>query len=109
MSDEENVNDGSDLAPEGVASTVNIDKDGNQRSPFPMYHYNSMRYGTLTNFTVDRLVDEEVIGLPVGLSSSNNHRGHQSGSGDDLEAVLRTKFPGCNIVWGPGKAPPSLH
>jgi hypothetical protein len=109
MSDEENVKDVSDLSPEGVASTVNTDKDGNQRSPFPMYHYNSMRYGTLTNFTVDRMVNEKVIGLPVGLSSSNNHLGHQSGSGDDLEAVLRTKFPGCNIVWGPGKSPPSLH
>jgi hypothetical protein len=109
MLDEENDRDVSDSVSEVVVTTVNMDKDGNQRSSFPMYHYNSMRNGTLTKFTVIRSVKEEVVGMPVGLSSSNNHLGHQSGSCDDLEAVLRTKFPGCNIVWGPGKSSPSLH
>jgi hypothetical protein len=110
MLDEENDRDVSDSVPEVVVSTVkSMDKDGNQRSSFPMFHYNSMRNGTLTKFTVIRSVNEEVVGMPVGLSSSNNHLGHQSGSCDDLEAVLRTKFPGCNIVWGPGKSSPSLH
>lgn len=108
MLDDENDTDVNDIPVEGVVSSIpHADKD--PRPSFPMYHYNSMRYGTMTKFTVTRSMNEEVVGIPVGLSSSTNHMDSQSGSCDDLEAVLRTKFPGCSIVWGSVKSSPSLH
>lgn len=69
---------------------------------FPLYHYNGLRGGTLTPFRVTRLNAAEAVGVSIGLTSgsSSNHQGS-----DDLEAVVRTKWPSCTFDWLGKNAP----
>ena len=68
---------------------------------FPLYHYNGLRGGTLTPFRVTRLNAAEAVGSSIGLTSGlSNHHGS-----DDLEAVVRTKWPSCTFDWLGKNAP----
>ena len=69
-------------------------------SEFPLYHYNGLRGGTLTPFKVTRLNAAEAVGSSIGLSSGAQHHGS-----DDLEAVVRTKWPSCTFNWLGKQAP----
>jgi hypothetical protein len=73
-------------------------------SSFEMYHYNGLRGGTLTPFRVTRLSASEAVGSSVGLSSGTSNHGS-----DDLEAVVRTKWPSCTFDWlGENKRAPCI-
>lgn len=69
-------------------------------SSFPLYHYNGLRGGTLTPFRVTRLNAAEAVGSSIGLSSGTSNHGS-----DDLEAVVRTKWPSCTFDWLGKNAP----
>jgi hypothetical protein len=72
---------------------------------FPLFHYNGLRGGSLTNFRVTRLSPEEAVGASIA-SESGSGKGGSTKSGD-LEDVVRTKWPSCMINWG-GKDPPFI-
>ena len=69
-------------------------------SSFQLYHYNGLRGGALTPFTVTRLNASEAVGSSIGLSNGTSHHGS-----DDLEAVVRTKWPSCTFDWQGKTAP----
>ncbi|KAL3780725.1 hypothetical protein HJC23_001007 [Cyclotella cryptica] len=72
----------------------------NYGSNFPLYHYNGLRGGTLTPFSVTRLDASEAVGSSIGLSGGASHHGS-----DDLEAVVRTKWPSCTFNFFGKNAP----
>ncbi len=73
---------------------------------FQLFHYNGMRGGELTSVTVTRMNPEEAVGADAALVDSS---AGLAGIGcDDLESVIRTKFPSCMFDWK-GRQPPSLH
>jgi hypothetical protein len=73
-------------------------------SSFEMFHYNGLRGGTLTPFRVTRLSATEAVGSSIGLSSGTSNHGS-----DDLEAVVRTKWPSCTFDWlGDSKRAPCI-
>jgi hypothetical protein len=72
----------------------------NYGSNFPLYHYNGLRGGTLTPFCVTRLDAVEAVGSSIGLSGGASHHGS-----DDLEAVVRTKWPSCTFNFFGKNAP----
>jgi hypothetical protein len=71
---------------------------------FSLYHYNGLRGGVLTRFKVTRLSSQEAIGSSVALNRGGAASGGGS-SGQDLEDVVRTKWPSCNVDWLGGRAP----
>jgi Domain of unknown function (DUF4205) len=71
---------------------------------FSLYHYNGLRGGVLTRFKVTRLSSQEAIGSSVALNRGGAAGGGSS-SGQDLEDVVRTKWPSCNVDWLGGRAP----
>jgi len=76
---------------------------------FQLVHYNGMRGGELVSVTVTRMNAEEAVGADATLVDSSAGLTGNSGIGcDDLESVIRTKFPSCMFDWK-GKQPPSLH
>ena len=75
---------------------------------FQLYHYNGMRGGELTSVIVTRMNPEEVVGADATLVDSSAVLSGNDGAGDDLESVIRTKYPSCMFNWG-GRQPPSLH
>jgi len=102
---------------ESASRPQNVQSENDRRSvekykdgSFPMHHYNSLRGGALTTFQVTRLSSEEAVGMTVALSPTNVDSGSATnrGDGNDLEAVVRTKYTSCRFDWG-GKSPPSLH
>jgi hypothetical protein len=77
---------------------------------FPLYHYNGLRGGLLTPLRVTRLSAEEAVGASIalnrgGVNGANDN--HKSG-GDNLEDLLRTKWPSCMINWL-GQSPPYIN
>lgn len=74
---------------------------------FKLYHYNGMRGGELTSVTVTRMNPEEAVGADATLVDSSAGL-INNGADDDLESVIRTKYPSCMFDWG-GRQPPSLH
>ena len=74
---------------------------------FQLYHYNGMRGGELTSVAVTRMNPEEAVGADATLVDSSAGLTN-NGANDDLESVIRTKYPSCMFDWG-GKQPPSLH
>ena len=66
---------------------------------FSLYHYNGLREGVLTSFKITRLTAVEAVGASIALN-----RGGSSGS-QDLEDVVRTKWPSCSIDWLGGRPP----
>jgi len=78
---------------------------------FQLYHYNGLRGGQLTCVTVTRMSPEEAVGANASISNANGTSGIGSivdGNTDDLESVIRTKYPSCMFDWQ-GRLPPSLH
>ncbi len=75
---------------------------------FQLFHYNGMRGGELTTVTVTRMNPEEAVGADASLVDSSAGISSHHGNNDDLESVIRTKYPSCILNWG-GKVPPSLH
>lgn len=71
---------------------------------FRLFHYNGMRGGSLTPFRVTRLTAEEAVGASVPLTNAGGNKGAATG---DLEDVLRTKWPSCDIDWM-GASSPSI-
>ena len=77
---------------------------------FSLYHYNGLRGGTLTPFRVTRLCADEAVGESICLSRSSE--GAVCGGetvqvadlniAQDLEDIVRTKWPSCVIHWGGG-------
>ena len=72
---------------------------------FSLCHYNGLHNGTLTHFKLTRLSPIEAVGASISLSSKGGN-GHRTG-GYDLEDVVRTKWPSCQLNWF-GKKPPSI-
>lgn len=70
---------------------------------FSMFHYNGLRGGILTPFHVTRLSSQEAIGSSVALNRGGTAVG--GGSSQDLEDVVRTKWPSCNVDWLGARAP----
>lgn len=70
---------------------------------FSMFHYNGLRGGVLTPFRVTRLSSREAIGSSVALNRGGAAVG--GGSSQDLEDVVRTKWPSCNVDWLGARAP----
>ena len=71
-------------------------------STFTLYHYNALQGGTLSTLQVTRLSAEEVVGMSSSSSSSQQHA-----IKGDLEDIIHTKWPYCQISWGNGQ-PPSI-
>eukprot|EP00536_Pseudo-nitzschia_multiseries_P003760 jgi/Psemu1/323174/estExt_fgenesh1_pg.C_590023 len=69
---------------------------------FQLYHYNGLHGGNFKAFRVTRLSADEAIGASISLGGSG-HTTHRFG--EDLDSVLRTKWPGCKINWLGGSAP----
>ena len=72
---------------------------------FSLCHYNGLHNGTLTHFKLTRLSPIEAVGASISLSSKGGN-GHRTG-GYDLEDVVRTKWPSCQLNWF-GNRPPSI-
>ncbi len=75
---------------------------------FSLYHYNGLRGGVLTPFRITRLTAEEAVGASIALNRGTGVASTHGSSGtQDLEDVLRTKWPSCVINWL-GKTPPCI-
>ena len=75
---------------------------------FSLYHYNGLRGGVLTPFRITRLTAEEAVGASIALNRGTGGASTHGASGtQDLEDVLRTKWPSCVINWL-GKTPPCI-
>jgi hypothetical protein len=75
---------------------------------FSLYHYNGLRGGILTPFRVTRLTAEEAVGASIALNRGTGvASSHGSNGTQDLEDVLRTKWPSCAINWL-GQTPPCI-
>lgn len=72
---------------------------------FSLCHYNGLHNGMLTQFKLTRLSPIEAVGASISLSSKGGN-GHRTG-GYDLEDVVRTKWPSCQLNWF-GKRQPSI-
>ena len=83
-----------------------MDVESYQNETFDLHHYNNLRAGELTSFTITRLQSEEAVGSDVPLTPSSVSGGSHFGGGE-FEAVIRTKFQSCKIHWVNGL--PSLH
>jgi len=64
---------------------------------FMLYHYNGLRGGTLTRFSVTRLKAEEAVGSSAAAATAGG--GARMAGDGDLEDVVRTKWPSCRIDW----------
>lgn len=95
--------DTKDSKPATKSTTSSIDFES-YGTTFPLYHYNGLRGGVLTEFRVTRLSPEEAVGVSIALSQSG---GGVGGNGGDLEDVVRTKWPSCAVNWM-GKASPYI-
>jgi ubiquitin carboxyl-terminal hydrolase MINDY-3/4 len=74
---------------------------------FSLYHYNGLRGGILTHFRLTRLTAEEAVGASISLNRTGVVSSHGSSGTQDLEDVVRTKWPSCSINWL-GKTPPCI-
>jgi ubiquitin carboxyl-terminal hydrolase MINDY-3/4 len=75
---------------------------------FTLYHYNGLRGGVMTQFRITRLTADEAVGASIALNrGSGGALSHGSSGTQDLEDVVRTKWPSCAIDWM-GKRPPSI-
>ena len=75
---------------------------------FSLYHYNGLRGGVLTPFRITRLTAEEAVGASIALNrGTGGAASHGSNGTQDLEDVVRTKWPSCAINWL-GKTPPCI-
>ena len=74
---------------------------------FSLYHYNGLRGGVLTPFRITRLTAEEAVGASIALNKATGASSHGSNGSQDLEDVVRTKWPSCSINWL-GKTPPFI-
>jgi ubiquitin carboxyl-terminal hydrolase MINDY-3/4 len=75
---------------------------------FSLYHYNGLRGGVLTPFRITRLTAEEAVGASIALNRGTGVSSSRGSSGtQDLEDVVRTKWPSCAINWL-GKTPPYI-
>jgi hypothetical protein len=77
-------------------------------SSFKLHHYNCLRGGELSTFSVTKLTPEEAVGMSVPLVPTNFDVQKSNGRIDDLESVVRTKYTSCRFDWGE-RHPPSLH
>ena len=96
---------------QGVATTNNTNRlnfETYSDHSFQLFHYNGMRGGELTSVTVTRMNAEEAVGTDATLVDSSAGMSINHCLGEDLESVIRTKYPSCMFDWG-GKQPPSLH
>lgn len=104
---------GTQSAPQAAMATAISQRNGlnfetYSDHAFQLYHYNGMRGGELTSVTVTRMSSEEAVGADATLVDSSAGMLGNSGASDDLESVIRTKYPSCMFDWG-GRQPPSLH
>jgi ubiquitin carboxyl-terminal hydrolase MINDY-3/4 len=74
---------------------------------FSLYHYNGLRGGVLTPFRITRLTADEAVGASIALNRVTGASSHGSSGSQDLEDVVRTKWPSCSINWL-GKSPPFI-
>ncbi len=87
---------------ETYSETENTTSSSMFGSTFTLYHYNALLGGTLSTLRVTRLSAEEVVGMSSSSSSSQQHA-----IKGDLEDIIHTKWPYCQISWGKGQ-PPSI-
>jgi ubiquitin carboxyl-terminal hydrolase MINDY-3/4 len=75
---------------------------------FSLFHYNGLRGGILTPFRVTRLTAEEAVGSSIALNrGAGGSTAGLGGGSQDLEDVVRTKWPSCAINWF-GRSPPFI-
>ena len=81
---------------------------------FVLYHYNGLRGGSVSPVTVTRLTAEDAVGASVALHAASATSAPQSGSsgrssssGENLEDVIRTRWPSARFNWSGGR-PPSI-
>jgi hypothetical protein len=75
---------------------------------FQLFHYNGMRGGELASVSITRMNAEDAVGANASLVDASAGISIHHGVSDDLESVIRTKYPSCMFDWG-GKQTPSLH
>lgn len=74
---------------------------------FSLFHYNGLHGGILTPFRITRLTADEAVGASIALNRGAGGSSHGSSGSQDLEDVVRTKWPSCVINWL-GKQPPYI-
>jgi Domain of unknown function (DUF4205) len=97
-----------------VGERIDFEKYGDS---FKLYHYNGLRGGVLTSFELTRLSADEAVGSSIALRRSGTGSGGgglgtgasstmNDGGGNiviniaqDLEDVVRTKWPSCVLQW----------
>jgi hypothetical protein len=87
--------------PAGMKDSLEFEQFGDT---FSLHHYNGLRGGVLTPFRITRLTAEEAVGASIAL---NRGAGGSSSGSQDLEDVVRTKWPSCAINFL-GKQPPYI-
>jgi ubiquitin carboxyl-terminal hydrolase MINDY-3/4 len=105
--DEEDMKPAAKLSPILSSSNMSFEQFGDS---FLLQHYNGLRGGVLTQFRITRLTADEAVGASIALTrtgGSSTHSGNSSSGSQDLEDVLRTKWPSCTVNWL-GKQPPYI-
>jgi Domain of unknown function (DUF4205) len=80
------------------------------RTVIQMYHFNGLRGGRFTKFTIKKDVsDDEAVGASVALQTHQHHGAFGGGSGS-LTEVLRTKWPTATVTYdnSNSNSPPSI-
>lgn len=90
-------------SPVASSSNMSFEQFGDS---FLLHHYNGLRGGVLTQFRITRLSAEEAVGSSIALTRGGGSSHGGSGS-QDLEDVVRTKWPSCTVNWL-GKQPPYI-
>jgi hypothetical protein len=82
-----------------LTKTLNFEQYGDS---FTLYHYNGLRGGVLTPFRITRLSSDEAVGSSIALNKNGSAATGESSViniAQDLEDVVRTKWPSCVINW----------
>jgi Domain of unknown function (DUF4205) len=101
------VEEEEDSKPAAVTDGKNILPFEQYGETFSLYHYNGLRGGLLTPLRITRLTAEEAVGASIALNRGAGGSSHGSTGSQDLEDVLRTKWPSCAINWL-GNQPPFI-
>ena len=89
------------VSPQPVTAPATKLEMENLGDTFTLFHFNGLRGGSLTKFSVTRLSAEDAVGASVALSV-----GGGSGMGNiPLEEVCRTRWPSAKFVWENGTVP----
>jgi ubiquitin carboxyl-terminal hydrolase MINDY-3/4 len=106
INEEEDMKPAAKLSPMPSSSNMSFEQFGDS---FLLQHYNGLRGGVLTQFRITRLTADEAVGSSIALTrmGGSSHSGGSTGGSQDLEDVVRTKWPSCTVNWL-GKQPPCI-